>query len=282
MSELLTFHISLGRMQDMTTKDINHIVGQRIKTLRGEMDMSQEDLAKRLDISRATLVQIEAGRRSLNVPEAQIVSETFGVTLNDLMSADPSITIEVKKSPATKQSKPATAMRISVPQKKLDKFKEVLLYVLGKVGAKPNVGETVLYKLLYFIDFDFYEKYEEQLIGATYIKNKYGPTPVEFKKIVDDMTKVGDLVRVESRYFKYPQRKYMPNRASDLQLLTANEIKHIDGVLSTLSDMSANEISDYSHKDVPWITAEDGKPIDYETVFYRSDDYSVREYEEGG
>ncbi len=48
-----------------------------------------------------------------------------------------------------------------------------LLYVLNKVGCKYNVGETVLYKLLYFIDFDFYEKYEEQLIGATYVKNHH-------------------------------------------------------------------------------------------------------------
>ena len=71
--------------------------------------------------------------------------------------------------------------------KNLGKFKEVLLYVLNKVGSKPNIGETVLYKLLYFIDFDFYEKYEERLIGASYIKNHYGPTPAEFKEIIDDI-----------------------------------------------------------------------------------------------
>ena len=265
----------------MVTKNINQIVGKTIKSLRDEMDMSQKDLAKRLDVSRPTLVQIEAGKRPLTVPEAQILSELFGVSLSDLMSANPSITVEVKKSPPAKQPKHATGMRISVPQKKLDKFKEVMLYILGKVGAKPNVGETVLYKLLYFIDFDFYEKYEEQLIGATYIKNKYGPTPVEFKNVVDEMTKAGDLVRVQSEHFKYPQRKYVPNRASDLQLLTAKEIKLIDGVLDTLSDMSANEISEYSHKDVPWLAAEEGKLIDYETVFYRTEDYSARTYTEG-
>ena len=71
------------------------------------------------------------------------------------------------------------------------KFKEVLLYILNKVGAKPNIGETALYKLLYFIDFDFYEKYETQLTGAKYIKNYYGPTPIEFEKIVEGMEKRG-------------------------------------------------------------------------------------------
>jgi hypothetical protein len=80
-----------------------------------------------------------------------------------------------------------TVTRISIPQKNLKKFEQVLLYILCKVGSKPNIGETVIYKLLYFIDFNFYEKYEEQLIGATYIKNQYGPTPKEFIKVVDTM-----------------------------------------------------------------------------------------------
>ena len=103
-------------------------------------------------------------------------------------------------------------MRISVPQKNLQKFKEVLLYILNKVGAKENIGETVIYKLLYFIDFDFYEKYEEQLVGATYIKNKYGPTPVEFVKIVEKMIKDGEIEKVKSEYFKLQQTKYLPRQ----------------------------------------------------------------------
>jgi hypothetical protein len=42
--------------------------------------------------------------------------------------------------------------------------------------------------------------------------------------------------------------------------------------------MNAKEISDYSHNDVPWLTTEDGQPIEYESVFYRTRPYSVREY----
>lgn len=260
------------------TKHINEVVGQRIRDLRNEQDISQETLAQRLGISRATLVELEAGRRPLNVPEAQALSDIFGLPMGDIVSAAPQITLHIEKEPAKKQKDSATSMRINVPQKKMNKFQEVLLYILGKVGAKANVGETVIYKLLYFIDFDYYEKYEEQLAGVTYIKNKFGPSPIEFKTVVDDMIRRGDLVRVEDKYFKYPQRKYIPRRDADLSLLSAREIKHIDGVLDRLSGMSANEISEYSHKDVPWITAEEGKPIDYETVFYRTPEYSVREY----
>jgi hypothetical protein len=38
------------------------------------------------------------------------------------------------------------------------------------------------------------------------------------------------------------------------------------------------QLSALSHKDVPFITAQEGKPLDYESVFYRTKDTSVREY----
>src|SRR4030067_3848941 len=187
---------------------------------------------------------------------------------------------EVVLTEGKKREEVKPRMRISVPQKNLQKFKEVLLYILNKVGSRPNIGETVIYKLLYFIDFDFYEKYEEQLIGATYIKNHYGPTPIEFKKIVEKMIDNKEIIKVANDYFKYPQTKYLPLKKPNLSKLRANEIEVIDEVLNRLSDMNASQVSDYSHNDVPWLTTENGKIIEYESVFYRTPPYSVREYSE--
>jgi uncharacterized phage-associated protein len=169
--------------------------------------------------------------------------------------------------------------RINVPQKNVRKFREVLIYILNEVGSKPNVGETVLYKLFYFIDFDFYEKFEEQLLGATYAKNKYGPTPIEFQEIVKMMIDNEEITKVKGKYYKYPQTKYLPLREPDLSLLTALEIKTVDEVLSRLSHMDAKTISEYSHKDVPWLTTEDNEIIEYESVFYRTAPYSQRTYD---
>lgn len=102
-------------------------------------------------------------------------------------------------------------LRISIPQNRFDKFREVLLFVLSRIGARPHIGETVLYKLLYFIDFDYYEKDEEQLIVATYIRNHYGPTPTHFRMLVEEMEEAGTLERVSSEYYSYPQTKYLPH-----------------------------------------------------------------------
>ena len=67
---------------------------------------------------------------------------------------------------------------IRIEEERPDVFRQVILYVLDRVGGKPNVGEAVLHNLFYFIDFDYYEKFEENLMGETYIKNGYGPTSV--------------------------------------------------------------------------------------------------------
>ena len=253
-------------------------IGQRIRELREKTGMSQDALAKTMQIPRPAVSQIESGARKIATDELLKLSQIFHVSLDDLLN--PGKEPEVSLPEGKEKKAPRPRMRISVPQKNLQKFKEVLLYILNKVGSKPNIGETVIYKLLYFVDFDFYEKYEEQLIGATYMKNQYGPTPIEFAKIVEQMIKNGEIEKVKSDYFNYPQTKYLPRNKPDLTKLKASEIEVIDDVLNRLSEMNASQISAYSHGDVPWLTTDDGEVIEYESVFYRTPPYSVRAYAE--
>ena len=249
-------------------------IGQRIRLLRERLQLSQEDLSEALGLDRSSISHIENDKRELKLNDLIELSKILNVSIDQLIGAEklPEIILE----PAKKSPKKTTDFRISVPAKNMQKFKETLLYILGKVGAKPNIGETVLYKLLYFIDFNYYEKYEEQLIGATYIKNHYGPTPIEFRKIVEKMIDDGEIEMIKSKFFQKEQKKYLPCRTPNLSVFGAQETSVIDEVLAKLSDMNASMISEYSHGDVPWMVTAEGKPIDYESVFYRTPGYSVR------
>src|SRR3989338_10293647 len=177
-------------------------IGSFIALQRKRLNLTQEELARRLGISRPTLVSVEKGVRDITATELVRLAQEFGISVDSLLSAkyEKEAVVTLQKHTDKRVSKDGT-LRISVPQKKLDIFKEILLYILAQVGSKPNVGETVIYKLLYFIDFDYYEKFEKQLIGATYIKNHFGPTPIEFKKVVDVLEKEGALERVTSKFF---------------------------------------------------------------------------------
>lgn len=260
----------------MTTRQQGRLA-RKIRHLRKQAEMSQEELARELEMSRPSLSLVERGERKVTAEELVHLGEVFHVSIDSLLDMEktPEVVLEERE----KHTPKAEPMRINVPRKNVEKFKEVLLYILNTVGAKPNIGETVIYKLLYFIDFDFYERYEEQLIGATYIKNKYGPTPSEFKKIVDGMVRAGEIEKVQSKHFKYPQTKYLAYRPANIKILGAHELEMVKDVLHRLADKNATEISEYSHKDVPWMSTKDGSPIEYESVFYRTSPYSVRQYD---
>ena len=251
--------------------------GKFVKQQRAKHNITQEYLASELSISRPTYMLIERGERELTISEAKKLSAIFDMSLESFLTKkEPRRDVIIEK----KSIKKSEDLQIRVTEKNLDKFKQVLLYVLCKVGSKPNIGETVLHKLLYFIDFDYYERFEENLMGATYIKNHHGPTSVELGSIINEMQEQGELEAVKSQYFKYLQKKYLPRKRPNLDILSAREIEHIDDVLARLSDKNATEIENYSHEDIPWKSAQDGKPLSYESVFYRDERYSVRNYDD--
>ena len=262
----ITMNIQLSQKQ----------IGQRITELRKMKGLSQEDLAKSVKISRPSLAQIELGNRSVDILELQKLSLILEFSLDDFMSSDFSASQEIEGKDEKKVKEDEE--RISVPTLQISKFKNVLLYILERCAGKPNVGETVLYKLLYFSDFNYYELYEEHLTGAKYRKLPYGPVPQKLDTIIGQMIEKGQLQRVKTEYHGYPQTRYLPLEKADLTELRASEKEIIDRVIEQMSDWSAAAISNYSHQDMPWIASKEGEEINYELAFYRDAPFSVRNY----
>jgi transcriptional regulator with XRE-family HTH domain len=236
-------------------------IGQRIAELRKLKGFSQEDLAKSIKISRPSLAQIELGNRNVDILELQKISQVLVFSLDDFMSQDYALSRELSDKEERKSKKQEE--RISVPKLQVNKFKNVLLYILEHCAGKPNVGETVLYKLLYFSDFNYYELYEEHLTGAKYRKLPFGPVPQKLDAIIKQMIDNGQLQRVKTEYHGFPQTRYLPLDKADLTQLKASEKEVIDRVIEQMSNWSAAMISDYSHKDLPWEITDEGKDINY-------------------
>jgi transcriptional regulator with XRE-family HTH domain len=246
-------------------------LAERIRGLREEFDLSQDYLAQKLGLTRSAISQIENGKRSVQSDELAKIAELFQVTADALLKGE--------EGYAKSRYLPS---RSDVPSPNREKFKQVLLYILDSCGAKANVGETVIYKLLYFIDFNYYELYEEYLTGASYRKIVHGPAPCEFGEIVTEMIKDEQIKKVTTKYHDYPQKKYLPlvDVNPDKWNWSAREKEVIDKVIANLSSMDAKKISEYSHHDIPWEATEEKVIIDYEMVFYRTPAYSVRSYSE--
>ena len=102
-----------------------------------------------------------------------------------------------------------------------------------------------------------------------------------FARIIDQLEKEGKIETIKSKFYTHEQTKYLvnPSNAVDVSALSSQELAHIDWEIDRLGGMTAAQISALSHLDTPWVAAGDKEILEYEHVFYRPDETSVREYE---
>src|SRR5574337_830366 len=104
--------------------------GKRIKELREQLGISQQRLAELLNISRPAVSQVESGERKISAEELKKLSEMLRIPLDSLLNLEKEPEVVLEEVKKRKVIRPQ--MRINVPTKNLDKFKEVLLYILNK------------------------------------------------------------------------------------------------------------------------------------------------------
>jgi hypothetical protein len=161
-----------------------------------------------------------------------------------------------------------------------EKFKSMIHYIISRCELKNNLGRVVLYKLLYFSDFNHYELYEEPISGETYIRKPKGPIPTHFHNAKAELIREGKVKEEYGFQINYKKYNYSSLKSPDLSCLSSKELQVIDDTINKLSNLYSQPISDYSHGDTPWKIAKNNEPLNYEAVFYRSPEYSVREYDD--
>ncbi len=240
---------------------------KNIKQLRKRAGLSQQEVADNIKVARLTYNKLENGERQPKLDELQALSQYYEVGVDQLING---LVEEEKVDYQRLKTQNDIIPREIDPKVNPEKLRQVLLYILNQVGGKPNVGETVLYKLLYFIDMDYYEKFGRSITGLTYIHNTYGPTPKnDFRALVKDMKNHNELDIIENNFFNNTQKKYLAQSEPNLTILNGQEINHIDEVLNRLSDKNARELSQLSHLDTPWLATAPNQPIDYQLAMYR-------------
>lgn len=160
-----------------------------------------------------------------------------------------------------------------------EKFKNVLHYLISKCEKNNTFGRTVLYKLAYFSDFNYFEIYEKSLTNESYKKLPHGPAPIHFKESIIELQNEGKIKEIKKEHY-YDYKFEYSSLLNPNYNFSYEELEVINDVIERLGDKNARYISDYSHGDMPWRATEDYGIIDYGFVFYRDPKYSVRIYDD--
>jgi len=228
-----------------------------VKKLRKEHKWTQDQVADMLGISRVTYNILENGKTSRE-PYIEKLQDIFDVSFSAM------------------QDKNKPKINHKLDKNTYEKTKKLMLYILSKTSQLPNVWKTVLYKILYFCEFDRYELTGQRLTGLNFVKLPKWPAPAWFDSAIKKMENEGSIIPVNAKYMWYTQQRYMINEKIADNLLLWKEKTFVDKVINKIKNMNASEVSEYSHGDIPWKATPDMELIKISLANHRLYPYSAK------
>jgi uncharacterized phage-associated protein len=154
------------------------------------------------------------------------------------------------------------------------KYREVLRYLLASDANNDKLGKVKLMKLLYYADFDHFEKHGKSITGDRYYKLPYGPVPGQAQLILESMRDAG-LINVEHRpVFRYMKYYFSLTEKGTIKEyeLHPDELATLAAVVEKWKNHSTEEIVLASHGEPPWQKVGYGTEIPYELVYFRENE----------
>jgi uncharacterized phage-associated protein len=150
-----------------------------------------------------------------------------------------------------------------------NKMEQVILFFLERIN-NVHLGRTKLMKLLYYVDFDHFEKHGRSITGAVYRKLPHGPVPKEAQKIIDNMVAKGMVSPVKARVARYAQHRLITRNAQfNPALFSGDEMQTLETVAADWAGATSAQIEAASHAEAPWAATKERDVIDYELAHYR-------------
>lgn len=218
-----------------------------ITKLRKSSKMSQEDLARKLGISRPTLISIEKGTRDLTIGELRKISKIFDIPIEVILNKEFSIIKKVDYQ--------------NFSQLSLKRFRNLILQCIkyGSSNSDGKITKTKLAKLVYLCDFANYYKFLTPISGFEYRKLAQGPVAIQFFDIIDSEESI--CVEIKSRAMMISL-----NEEPEESILSKDEEKIVKAVCKKWKKAKTQEIVDFTHEQIPWKVCKDGEVIPYTLI----------------
>ena len=150
------------------------------------------------------------------------------------------------------------------------KYKNIILFFANKI-RNGTLGKLKLMKLLYFLDFDFFEKYGNSVTNDQYLRFENGPVPRMAVKILKEMA--GKEIKISRKKIAdgYKDQEHIePLKEFNINLFTKEELLLMEEIADKWEKFSGTEMKNASHGEAPWIATKPNEVIDYNLSFYRN------------
>jgi DNA-binding XRE family transcriptional regulator len=216
---------------------------QKIKEFRIKNNLSQEQVAKAIGVSRPTYTAIESGKQKLSAEEAQKLASLLAISVDELLSGNiPNIT----------------------------KYKHMILtYLRMNISKDGKIPKTKLAKLLYLADFAWFYDHMESMSGMHYRKIAYGPVPDAFFRALDELEQAGKIV-VEHKSHEgndmFLVGELESNKNEKIKSVSIEEQKLMEKIGKKWKDKKTQDIVNFTHNQLPYTLCRTDEIIPYELI----------------
>jgi uncharacterized phage-associated protein len=151
----------------------------------------------------------------------------------------------------------------------LNKLQQLIL----RIGNNPhvqNLGETKLWKLIYFADVAALREHGRTITGSEFIRYDHGPVPSRGEKCLKVLTRAGALTITQEDHGTHRLNRVVPACEADEHAFSAEERHLIDQVCRQLGGKTAAALSELSHQEPAWRYAGRLAKLEPELMLYGS------------
>lgn len=216
---------------------------QKIKEFRIKNNLSQDQLAKAIGVSRPTYTAIESGKQQLSVKEAQKLAGLLAISVDELLSGH-------------------------IPD--IAKYKQMILtYLRMNLSKDGKIPKTKLAKLLYLADFAWFYNHLESMSGMNYRKIAYGPVPDAFFRALDELQESGKIIvehKIHDGKDMFLVGESESNLNEKIRSVSKEEIKLMKEIGKKWKDKKTQDIVNFTHNQLPYTLCREDEIIPYELI----------------
>lgn len=213
-----------------------------LRFLREENNISQVEIAKRLDLSRASYIALEQGTRELTLKEGYKITQLFNITFENLLN----------------NTKPD-----------LQVYKDMIRVVLRTAQQERKViKKTKLSQILYLADMRHYYENKESISGMPYRKYTFGPAADSYFRLIEEMEIAGEINIMQIARDDYHMYEIKETRSGQRKKTNLTDKKNT--LLATITrawlDATTADISNFINDQTAYRKTLSGDIIDYQLI----------------
>jgi transcriptional regulator with XRE-family HTH domain len=263
------------------TNPIPDSLGQILAQWRKKRQLSQEQIAHVVRVSRSAIVQLEAGARQLGLYEAKALAEFYGVSIEALFQPPQSMDSHpVLHEPGVAYASPAQSFRPkALPNPTV--FVEALLVMLEWTAHQSFHTEQSLIHLIYLSDFEHFSKFETALTGASYTKLGPGLLGCSERSALDHLVGTGRVQRLVETKSNQTTTRLIGWDQANPAVLSGTAYHILLKTAQRFGNLSPEELEQLLINDIPVKSTTIGNVVSYELAFYRQPPFFSLTHESG-